>query len=312
MHETSRVGWRSSRVRVDVITGIAGPRRSSVLATNNVLPIRPGFLLAIACSLITLGCNACNASTTTSRPVNLPPLPPGTKVDTSSPYFKYWPRGRPALFEVRSNLVLAVPAQYQPFWHPDLKLVRAPAPISAIPKNQRGSVAFQFFLPDFTGYTPENYTEKFAPNRVDVIELQPADPRQIVRGAPGEYPPNMLARALKSLLDPSTAISMYGLTCYKFSRDSPETHNMVSCWGRDKQAGGNYVMFDVPLRPFRSWMKFPTMQARYFTPMYGGLRIVWRTNAKNLPNWQVIDAAIWRFIKEWNLIPKETNNTGSR
>jgi len=54
------------------------------------------------------------------------------------------------------------------------------------------------------------------------------------------------------------------------------------------------------------------MQARYFTPMYGGLRIVWRTNAKNLPNWQVIDAAIWRFIKEWNLIPKETNNTGSR
>lgn len=266
------------------------------------------FATAVAC----LNSGECTASADVAHPLNLPPLPPGTSVDMSLPFFKYWPNGRPALFEVRSELVLAVPPQYQPFWYPRVKLFRAPAPISAIPKAQRAGVAFQFFLPNFTGYTPRNYTKLLDPDRVNVIELQPADPNEVIPGAVGEYPPNMLRRLLDGLLNPGTAKRMYGLTCYKFSRQAPETYNKLSCWGRDEKAGGNYVMLDVMLPPYESWMRFPTMQVRYFSPIYGGVRLVWRTSAKNFSHWQEIDAHIWKLVKEWNISLKKTHDAKLR
>lgn len=272
-------------------------------------------LWVVVCMLQSAGCYG---RAPISRPVNLPPLPPGTKIDMSSLYFKEWPNGRPALFRVRSDLILAVPPQYQQFWRQDHKVARLPSPISAIPKDQVPGVSFQFFLPTFTGYTPENYStagdpiDFFDPDEVSVIELQPANPKEIEPGAVGEYPPNMLKRSLPSILDRASARLMYGLTCYTFSFQAPETHGKFECWGRDHKAGGNYVMLETFLAPYDSWVKSPTMQARYFTPMYGGLRIVWRTNARNFSHWEEIDAQIWKFVRTWNVARNATGNSGSR
>jgi hypothetical protein len=219
-------------------------------------------------------------------PSNLPWLAPGTKIDMSLPYFKEWPNGNPALFKVRNDLILAVPPQYQKFWRQGKKAIRLPAPASAIPARQAPGVSFSFFLPGFTGYTPENYEKSFDPGRVDVVELQPADPNEIRSGAIGEFPPNMRKRAFNGLLSRNSARSLYGLTCYRYSYVSWETNNRVECYGVDKLAGDIDVMLYGYLPPYESWNKFPIIQARYFTSKYGGVRIVWRTSARNFSRWQ--------------------------
>ena len=290
-------------------------RRFATRKYSNTWAAGAVVLLPLLC-LLTRNARADN--TPASGLVNLPPLPPGTKIDMSSPYFKDWPQGRPALFRIRRDLIVAVPPQYQQFWRQDHKVARLPSPISAIPKDQVPGVSFQFFLPNFTGYTPENYSKAgdpvdfFDPDEVSVIELEPADPKEGTPGAIGDYPPNMLARILRKLLNPASARHMYGLTCYKFSYQAPETHGKWECWGKDESASGNYVMLDVFLPPYDSWIKFPTMQARYFTPKYGGLKIIWRTSAKNFSRWQDIDAQVWKFIGEWNISLENASNTGSR
>jgi hypothetical protein len=48
------------------------------------------------------------------------------------------------------------------------------------------------------------------------------------------------------------------------------------------------------------------MKANYFSRRYGGVRIAWRAQARNLPHWHDIDAQIWKFIDAWNVASAAT------
>ena len=229
--------------------------------------------------------------------MSLPPLPPGTKIDMESPYLREWPDGRPALFKIKEELILAIPPQYQQFWYQGNKVVRAPAPVSQA--KQVPSIGFEFFMPDFSGYTPQNYKKEFDEHRVNVIEIQPADPAQAAPDAPGEYPPNMLKRMLGSVLDPNNYQDLYDLRCY---RHFPGFHtDKITCYGRRDATHAEDIMLDVTVPPYQPSTRFPIMQARYFSQRYGGLRVVWRTHASNLSRWHDIDAQVWKFIDSWNV-----------
>jgi hypothetical protein len=239
-----------------------------------------------------------------SNPMLLPPLPPGTSIDMSLPYFREWPNGRPALFKIKDKLILAIPPQYQKFWYQGDKVVRAPAPVSQI--KQVPSIGFEFFMPGFSGYTPQNYQIEFDERRVDVIEVQPADPAQMAPDAPGEYPPNMLKRVLGSILDPNDYQDLYGLRCYRYF---PGFHtDQTVCYGKRDPTNGEDIMLDVTVPPYQISTRFPNMQARYFSQRFGGLRIVWRTHASNLSRWHDIDAQIWQFIAAWNVADSKSPN----
>jgi len=77
-----------------------------------------------------------------------PPVPPGTKIDKSSDYFRYWPKGgQPSLWKLKDNLILAIPPQYQPFWYQKDDVTRAPVPLNQVPQARQ--TGFTFFMPDF-------------------------------------------------------------------------------------------------------------------------------------------------------------------
>ncbi len=212
-------------------------------------------------------------------------------------YSRYWPQGHAALFKLKDNLILAVPPQYQKFWLQKDQVIREPTPLSQLP--QVNAVAFDFFLPECSGYTPQNYLSTFDSEKVEVVELGPADPKQTEPDAPGSYPPNMLKRALHAYLHKNQYQDQYGLRCYR--GDAPKGLERTTCYGRRDYTAKEDIMLYATVAPAGPANRFPTMQAEYFTRRYGGLRIVWRTHARNLPRWHDIDAQIWKFVDAWKI-----------
>src|ERR1700689_1890230 len=48
-------------------------------------------------------------------------------------YLRYWPQGHPALFKLKTDLVLAVPPEFQKFWLQRDQVVRVPTPLNQLP-----------------------------------------------------------------------------------------------------------------------------------------------------------------------------------
>jgi hypothetical protein len=199
------------------------------------------------------------------------------------------------LLKITDTLVLAIPLQYQ-----RSAIERAQGPRSPFPGiGGRTEAHFDFFLPDLSGYTLQNYRRDFDPNKVEVLYLHAGDPHEADPGAPGEYPPNMLARALKDQLDPHGYEDMYGLRCYR----GRVLTGRLTCYGaRDARAHEDILLY-VPASSGPAADSFPMIKANYFSRRYGGVRIAWRAAAQNLPQWRAIDAQIWTFIGAWNEAP---------
>jgi hypothetical protein len=210
-----------------------------------------------------------------------------------STYERAWPDGRPTLFRLSNNMIFAIPPEYQKFWLQKDQVVRAPADPKDIPTVE--SIGFQFFMPDYSGYTPQNYMDDFNDNLVNVERIEPSDPAQMQPDAPGYYPPNMLKRSM-AILAADKGEDRFGLRCYP-PRESPVPPRELTCYGQ-RGAKGEYIMLDTYVAPFTPGT-YPTMQARYFSPHFGGVVIVWRTSAKNFPHWDEIDTQIWKFVTAW-------------
>ena len=222
-----------------------------------------------------------------------PSEPPATR-PAAAP-LSAWPEGRTAPQKITDTLVLAIPLQFERSAVGDDKAPRSPFSGAA----GRTEVRFDFFLPDFSGYTLQNYRNDFAENKVEVVYLHAGDPHEADSGAPGEYPPNMLKRMLQDQLNPHDYKDMYGLRCYK----GRVLTDRLTCYGRRDAAAGEDILLYVPLAQDAAPNSFPMLRANYFSRRYGGVRIAWRTHVRNLPRWQDIDAQIWKFIEAWNVAP---------
>lgn len=216
------------------------------------------------------------------------------QTESSANEGRNWTKGYSLPLKVTEGLSVRIPLQY-------MRFVGAQAHKSSVtsqPAQPRESlpVEFDFFLPDFTGYTPENIEDYFNENKVEVYLFEP-NPNESEPDAPGEYAPNVLKRLLKyHVLKPDAYEDLYGLRCYAASSSSGK----LTCFGKPDQSVQEIVL-DVSVPPFAPGIKFPTMQAGYFSKRFGGVRIAWRTHAKNLPQWQAIDAQIWKFIDAWEI-----------
>jgi hypothetical protein len=218
------------------------------------------------------------------KPATAVPTAPGAEP------LRAWPQGRSAPVRITDQLTLSVPLAYE------LSAIdrdpRAPPPSPRSFAHQEAQ--FDFFLPDFSGYTLQNYKNDSDPHKIEVAYLHAGNPHEADPGAPGEYPPNMLKRALAEWLNASHYEDQYGLRCYEWRVPSAR----LTCYG--PREGGEDIMLTT-LQPPYAPGDFPQLQARYFSRRYGGVRIAWRTSVQNLPRWREIDAQIWRFIDAWNI-----------
>ncbi|MDO8699672.1 MAG: hypothetical protein Q7J75_04530 [Rhodoferax sp.] len=123
--------------------------------------------------------------------------------------------------------------------------------------------------------------------------------------ADGGYPPNMYQRITTGVarIDPEKYEEKNGLHC--FERRPNEKENQT-CYGLRDAASGEYILLDITVPPYEDWIKYPHMQAKYFSPKYGGVEILWRAHMKNFSRWQDIDSQIWKFIEAWNISPPAT------
>jgi hypothetical protein len=227
-----------------------------------------------------------------------PPLKPGQVLDPESLYAKRW-RDRPTPIRLNGELGFAVPPGYQPFWFDnETDVVDTPKTWEEIPV---GVLTFRFFIPDFRGYTPDNYLREFDEDRVDVISIQWVGLGQERPGAPGGYPPNMLSRLLKGV-SVAGPFKRYGLDCYRREAvNEDNSPNKEFCIGPQSDDRYPQVFIDATMPPYADWIKFPTIQATYFTPRHGGLEVLWRAHAKHLANWQIIDQQVWKFFEAWRV-----------
>jgi hypothetical protein len=240
---------------------------------------RAAPLILLTLSLLAAGCG---------KPPPAPPPPPAPAPLTE------WPKGVSAPLKITDQLTLAIPLQYErTAIEPGEPRLRA----FLTQQSDRAEARFDFFLPAFSGYTLENYRNENDPDKVGVAYLHAANPHEADPDSPGEYPPNMLKRALAESLNPNDHLDQYGLRCYRGREPSAR----LTCYGR-RNAAGEYLMLSTLEPPYPA-DSFPQLQARYFSRNYGGVRIAWRTPVRNLPRWRQIDAQIWTFIEAWKIAP---------
>jgi hypothetical protein len=220
---------------------------------------------------------------------------PSGPPEESVPAPTEWPQGVTEPLKITDQLLLAIPLQYvrSAIYHgkPERALLSV--------QSDRAEARFDFFLPDFSGYTLQNYKIENDENKVEVMYLHAGDRREADADAPGEYPPNMLKRALRDFLNREDFKDMYGLRCYR----TREPSDRATCYGRRDEAAGEDILLTVKVPPYAAGDTFPVMQARYFSKRYGGVRLAWRTHVKNLPRWRELDAQIWKFIAAWSVVP---------
>src|SRR5579864_9202864 len=134
-----------------------------------------------------------------------PPAPPAPP---PPPPLTEWPQGVTAPLKVTDQLTLEIPLRYQRTAIQP-RQTRTHAFISQ--QSDRYEAQFDFFLPGFSGYTLQNYRNDTDPNKVEVAYVHAANPHEADPDAPGEYPPNMLKRALVESLNPTDYKDQYGL-----------------------------------------------------------------------------------------------------
>src|SRR5579863_2518371 len=214
-----------------------------------------------------------------------------------------WPQGHTAPLKITDRLVLEIPLQFE-----RSAIVPRRAPRSPFAHDtDRTEAQFDFFLPDFSGYTLQNYRDETNENKVEVVYLHAGDPHEAEPDAPGEYPPNMLKRLLKDAFDPASYEDKYGLRCYR----SRTLANRAACYGKRGGADGEDILLYVPQPPFPPDL-YPQIQARYFSREYGGVRMAWRTHVTNLPRWREIDTQIWKFVVAWKVAPSAPGGSSTR
>jgi hypothetical protein len=239
-------------------------------------------ILGVVLVLGVLVCSGCARKSQAPQRAQPPP-----------PALTAWPQGRTQPLKITDDLTLEVPLEYE-----RSAIYRDGKPTRALLSGQsdRAEAQFDFFLPDFTGYTLQNYRDETNPSKVEVVYLHGSDRHEADPDAPGEYPPNMLKRLLKDAFNPTAYEDKYGLRCYR----GRVLTDRLACYGKRDGAGGEDILLYVPQPPFAP-DAFPQIQARYFSKRYGGVRIAWRTHVNNLPRWREIDTQIWKFIEAWRV-----------
>ncbi|MBC7750218.1 MAG: hypothetical protein H7Z73_00655 [Candidatus Saccharibacteria bacterium] len=99
-------------------------------------------------------------------------------------------------------------------------------------------------------------------------------------------------------LDSNSKITQHGLECYKFKDD----HDGGRCFGKSKnKLISGFYFYISPDRDSR-------ILVRNNEFIYGGVKIEWFTDQKNIDQAKDIDAAIWRLLTAWNVSPIKNNH----
>jgi len=220
---------------------------------------------------------------------------------------------QPRVFKLNSDLILAIPSEYQRFSPQDSRVIRKTKDMDLSKLPTVPSVGFSMFIPDFSGYNKANINQEFNDQRVDINGIQVENlPDPTRPGAPGAYPPNMFKNLINAkLINPDKFSQKFGLKCFENPSEKEELRSLhpdsvISefCLGEVNRNGIQLFILEVHVPPYPTWAIYPQIKARYYSPLYGGINIYWNTSVKNLQYWRQIDEQIWANLYKWNIAMK--------
>lgn len=210
-----------------------------------------------------------------------------------------WSDRLAAPIKITDSLVVSVPVKYIRY-----EMLTCGEATDGVPRDAPSnstSASFEFFLPDFDGFTDKTLHDPFAPNEVKVAhvisEKNEFGPKvNYIVGRPSDQLKNMLAGSTGA--NPNKYRDMFGLRCYA---DKILTSKM---WCYSAQAGEDHegIFFDVDVQLNGRGVPNPLMRTEYFSQRYGGIEVSWWTSAENMSHWREIDAQIWKFLAAWNVV----------
>jgi hypothetical protein len=156
--------------------------------------------------------------------------------------------------------------------------------------EQAGYFGFSLFLPDYGGYTRDNWRNKFDPRLITVLRVQlaPLSPARY-------YEPRAMFDGMRPSLETAPSLRYYGLEGYrpKYGRDQ------VTWTGT--RSNGEFLFFRCHLAPGDSpqpGIVFPFCDVRYYSEKEQ-LVISYRYPNANFSKWREIDDAIWAKLHTW-------------
>lgn len=226
-------------------------------------------------------------------PVNLPP-------NANGPCRPGWTDRTAVPVKVTNSLILSVPVKYIRY-----ELLTCGETTGGIPRDgPDGStlVSFDFFMPDFSGYTIARLQKRFDVDQVRVGYIVSPAEIEPHPGHPTNYPDNQLKNILRYIANPRKYHDMYGLRCY----EGMILKTRMYCYSASAGKEHKGILFFVTAPPYAPGIVNPQMSTNYLADRYGGIEIAWSTNVRNLSHWREIDSQIWQFIDTWNVARNAT------
>jgi hypothetical protein len=164
---------------------------------------------------------------------------------------------------------------------------------------------FFLFLPDYIGYTKENWRDPFDRRLIKVVNVRTVDKNAMVPRTDGTHQrinpegygePRAGFRNHKALLEVEPAYEAYGLKGYRRKNARPDSS--VTWVGT--RSNGEFFFFESTLPPGMSPLpgRYALCQVRYYSEQED-LLIVYRYSQDNLEKWREIDDTIWKKLKAW-------------
>jgi len=168
-------------------------------------------------------------------------------------------------------------------------------------------LAFYLFLPDYGGYTKDNWQEgAFHEQLIDVMTVQPVDKNaksrttkgEIVPASPASYgEPKAQFQNIRRLLEKTPSLHLAGLEGHRaVNHPSVKTITWVGT-----RANGEFFFFRSPFAPGEGpvpGVQYPHCRVRYYSEKED-LYIAYAYKQQHIERWREIDTRIWQKIKEW-------------
>jgi len=165
---------------------------------------------------------------------------------------------------------------------------------------------FFLFLPDYGGYTKENWRDYFDRRRIYVVEVRTIE--KIAMGTftdgsrrpldPNRFDPRVRFERTKSSLE-AASTHLHGLTVYRYRGG-----NRPGAVWTGNRSNGEFFWFRTSLAPgeFKrhGYPEYPSCDVRYYSEKED-LSIVYRYSQDHIAKWREIDDAIWHKIHQWRI-----------
>lgn len=166
---------------------------------------------------------------------------------------------------------------------------------------------FSMFLPDYGGYTKENWREGwFHPLLIQVIWVKtvnknamlPMTDGSLRRIRPAGYgDPKARFANRRARLEDAPSFKLHGLDGYRRKGKGAKGVTWVGA-----RSNGEFFFFDSTLSPEEQpgRGRYSFCQAQYYSEQ-GDLNIAYRYQQRHIANWREIDDAIWTKLREWRV-----------